>query len=55
MAWSLDGTKPLSEPMMVSLLMRIYASLGLSELNKTNVITSKTELSSKEWLKGMSR
>ena len=33
MAWRRSGAKPLSEPMMVSLLMHIYASLGLNELN----------------------
>ena len=33
MAWRWSGAKPLSEPMMVSLLMHIYASLGLNELN----------------------
>ena len=34
MAFRLVGTKPLSEPMMVSLLMHIhvYVSLGLNEL-----------------------
>ena len=33
MAWHRPGNKPLSEPMMVSLLTHIYASLGLNELN----------------------
>ena len=35
MAWRRSGDKPLSEPMMVSLLtyIYIYASLGLNELN----------------------
>ena len=32
MAWRRPGDKPLSEPMMVSLLTHIYASLGLNEL-----------------------
>ena len=32
MAWRLSGDKPLSEPMMVSLRLHIYASLGLNEL-----------------------
>ena len=32
MAWCRPGDKPLSEPMMVSLLTHIYASLGLNEL-----------------------
>ena len=33
MAWRQPGDKPLSEPMMVSLLTHvIYASLGLNEL-----------------------
>ena len=32
MAWHRPGEKPLSEPMMVSLLTHIYASLGLNEL-----------------------
>ena len=32
MAWRRSGDKPLSEPMMVSLLTHIYASLGLNEL-----------------------
>ena len=32
MAWRRSGVKPLSEPMMVNLLMHIYASLGLNEL-----------------------
>ena len=32
MAWCQSGNKPLSEPMMVSLLLHIYASLGLNEL-----------------------
>ena len=34
MAWRWPGDKPSSEPMMVSLLMHIYASLSLSELKK---------------------
>ena len=32
MAWCRPGDKPLSEPMMVCLLMHIYESLGLNEL-----------------------
>ena len=32
MAWRRPGDKPLSEPMVVSLLMHIYASLCLNEL-----------------------
>ena len=32
MAWRRQGDKPSSEPVMVSLLTRIYASLGLDEL-----------------------
>ena len=32
MAWRRPGDKPLSEPMMISLPTRIYASLGLNEL-----------------------
>ena len=32
MAWCQPGNKPLSEPMMVSLMMLIYGSLGLNEL-----------------------
>ena len=32
MAWCRPGDKPLSEPMMVSLLTHIYASLSLNEL-----------------------
>ena len=32
MAWRRPGGKPLSEPIMVSLLTHIYASLGLNEL-----------------------
>ena len=32
MAWRRAGDKPLSEPMMASLLTHIYASLGLNEL-----------------------
>ena len=31
MAWRRSSEKPLSEPMMVSLLTHIYASLGLNE------------------------
>ena len=34
MAWHHPGDKPLCEPMMVRLLMHIYASLGLNELMK---------------------
>ena len=34
MARRRPGDKPLSEPMMVSLLTHIYASLGLNELNR---------------------
>ena len=34
MAWRRSGDKPLSEPMLVSLLTHIYASLGLNELKK---------------------
>ena len=34
------GDKPLSEPMMVSLLTHIYASLGLNELTKSPVSVS---------------
>ena len=42
MAWRRSGEKPLSEPMMVSLLTHIYASLGLNELKNNNIIiTSK--------------
>ena len=37
MAWRQPGDKPLSEPMMVSLLMHIYAPLGLSELRMQGV------------------
>ena len=33
MAWRRPGDKPLSEPMMVSLLTHIYALLGLNELS----------------------
>ena len=33
MTWRRSGDKPLSEPMTVSLLTHIYASLGLNELN----------------------
>ena len=33
MAWRQPGKKPLSKPMMVSLLTHIYASLGLNELS----------------------
>ena len=32
MPWCRPGNKPLSEPMLVIILMHIYASLGLSEL-----------------------
>ena len=32
MAWHRAGDKPLSEPMMVRLLMHLYASLGLNNL-----------------------
>ena len=32
-AWCWSGNKPLSEPMVVILLMHIYTSLGLNELN----------------------
>ena len=39
MAWLRPGDKPLSEPMLVSLLTHIYASLGLNEL-KTFLSTS---------------
>ena len=37
MAWHQPGHKPLSEPMMVSLLL-LYAPLSLNELNKYNLI-----------------
>ena len=37
MAWCQPGDKPLSEPMMVSLLMHIYA-LGLNELTHSPVL-----------------
>ena len=36
MAWHRSGDKPLSEPMMVS-YWRIYASLGLNELNNETI------------------
>ena len=36
MAWRRPGDKPLSEPMMV--LRRIYASLGLNELNRFRLV-----------------
>ena len=41
MAWCWTGDKPLSEPMLVSLLMHIHvnASLGLNELNNREVLT----------------
>ena len=47
MAWRWPGDKPSSEAMMVSLLMHIYASLGLNELthwswNKRADIMQKT-------------
>ena len=37
MAWRRSGDKPLSEPMMVSLYWRIYASLGINELKACHV------------------
>ena len=37
MAWRRPGDKPLSQPMMFSLLMHIYASLGFKELKITLV------------------
>ena len=40
MAWRRPGDKPLSEPMLGYLTWRIYVSLGLSELNKSNTIWS---------------
>ena len=39
-AWRRPGDKPLSEPMIVSLLWRIHASLGFNELKNTSVITA---------------
>ena len=39
MAWRGPGDKPLNEPMMISLLVLIYASLGLNELR---VVTERT-------------
>ena len=39
MAWRRPGDKPLSEPVMVSLLTHVYASLGLNELDTTDVIS----------------
>ena len=38
MGWRRPGDKPLSAPMMVS-LWRIYASLGLNELNNHVAVT----------------
>ena len=35
MAWRRPGDKPFSEPMMISLLIHIFAALGLNELNQT--------------------
>ena len=41
MAWRRPGAKPLSEPVTVSLLTHIYASLGLNELILKTVIIGK--------------
>ena len=44
--WCLLGNKPLSEPMMVSVYWRTYASLGLNELIGMNMMRAKkTKLS----------
>ena len=40
MAWRRSGDKPLSKPMMVSLLTHIYASLGLNELIDCHIYSS---------------
>ena len=40
MAWRRPGDKPLSEPVTVSLLTYIYASLGLNELNKCVLVST---------------
>ena len=40
MAWRRPGDKPLSEPIMASLLTHIYASLGLNEFKKMSVLNS---------------
>ena len=37
MAWRRPGDKPLSEPMVFSLLTHIYVSLGLNELMQRDV------------------
>ena len=37
-AWCWLGDRPLSEPMMVSLMMRVYTSLGLNELTQWIVL-----------------
>ena len=41
MAWHRPGDKPLSEPMMVSLLAHIYASLGLNQLSRNRAFSSR--------------
>ena len=41
MAWRLPGDKPLSEPMMASLLTHIYASLGLNGLMSGSYMFNK--------------
>ena len=41
LAWCRSGKKPLSEPMIVSLLTHIYASLGLNELTHWGLLTQK--------------
>ena len=56
MAWCRPGAKPLSEPMLVSLLMYIYVSLSLSELihqdlDKMTTIFQMTFPNAFSWMK----
>ena len=57
MAWRRPGNKPLSEAMLVSLLMHIYPSLGLNDLiaffiNYTNFLPFRQERAT-QWGLGM--
>ena len=50
MAWRRPGDKPLSEPMMVLVYWRIYASLGLNELyNQCSTIIRRRHPIAKTW------
>ena len=54
MAWCRPGSKPLSEPMMISLLLHIYASTVLNELTLGKLLTIQAVQEDKETVYALS-